>query len=87
MIYVHLKHSAFIFSFCSALNLFFKIFPLICTLFCDMVLLMWDRFYTAFGTLLHDAYCAKVPQINTFWSAQNTAHKHTDKMLYMQHNT
>jgi len=43
---VQLKHNAVIFSLCSAL---FEIFPLICKLFCDTVLLVWDRIYTILG--------------------------------------
>jgi hypothetical protein len=42
---LQLKHDVFVFSFCPALNLSFKIFLLFCILFAYMTLLMGDIFY------------------------------------------
>ena len=75
---VQLKHNTFIFSFCSALNLLSKIFPL----FCDTVLLIWIVLIQFLATLLHDTYCAKALQMKTFYSTHNISHTHSDQTLY-----
>jgi len=57
-IYLLLKYKAFVFSFCSALNLSFESFPLFCICFFFLVWWMWDVLYKS--NFSHDAYFAGV---------------------------